>query len=373
MSDLKTGTRFDDPQFGINIIGFVGEGAYGRTFLGRAGDFFVILKVSKEKQSKESFIAEGKNILENGSNASLNVLAIGGYTEGYDLLADEPPFLILDYVPGISLHSFLDAVSDGGEKPNEFSNLIKYKIIFGIAHGLNLLHQKGVSHRDIKPGNIFLDQDFNPHIGDFGDLSNRIFTEHVHGTDNFLPPEAYQPDGDPIPCDPPYDVFEFGGTLFQIITYEWPFRNMEDESILETYTAKGIRDNRIEEKDIAINENDKLLYEIVKMCWEQDPNERPTMDDISHWIYEEAQDKLGDDFDEFNEYACSLSGERVIFGTVENVHKAIANGFAEIDESLRKVADLEGIPIGNFNECVQGFTEYRNRPPTKSKRVKKSI
>ena len=370
MSDTKTGTRFDDPQYGIDIIGLVGEGANGKTFLGRAGDTFVILKVSKERQSKESFIAEGKSINEYGSNASLNVLVIGGETEGYDLLADEPPFLILDYLPGITLHDFLEVIRGNDEKPNEFSDLMKYKIIFGIAQGLNLLHQKGVSHRDVKPGNIFLDQDFNPHIGDFGDLSPKVFTDNKHGTENFLPPEAYQPDGDPIPCDPPYDVFEFGGTLFQILTYEWPFNDKDDESILETYTAQGKRDERVESGEITLNEKDEPLYQIVKMCWEQDPSARPTMDDISHWIYEAAPGILGKDFDEFNDYACSLGGKRVVFGTIENVHKAIANGFAEVDKTLRKVADLEGIPIGNFNECVQGFTEYRNRPPTKSKRVK---
>ena len=368
MSVIKTGTRFDDPSFGLQVIGFVGGGTNGNAFLCKSNDSFVILKVSTGNQTKDDFIKEGENIREYGSNVSLNALVIGGKDEDFDLMANEKPFLILDYVPGISLHNFLEIVKGTDDKPNEINDLLKYKIIFGIAQGLNLLHQNGVQHRDIKPGNIFLDQDFNPHIGDFGDITPKTDTDHLHGTQGFLPPEAYQPDSSKIPCGPPYDVYEFGCTLFQIITYEWPFSDKDNENVLMDFTAKGIRDNRIEEKGISINEKDKPLYEIVKMCWNQDPAERPTMDDIARWIYDAAPDILGDDFDEFNQYACSIGSEKSITGTSENVHKAIANGFAEVDDNLRKVAELEKIEIGNIIEKVQGFSEYRNRPPTKSKR-----
>ena len=372
MSNIKTGTRFDDPSNGLQVIGFVGAGASGKAFLCKSEDNFYILKLFigiDEQSGKDKFIQEGENTRKLGINTSPYVIAIGGKDDGYDLLANEPPFLILDYVPGITLHDFLELVRGDGEKPKEIDDLVKYKIIFGIAQSLNLIHRKGGVHRDIKPANIFLDQDFNPHIGDFGEATEKKYTINLHGTINFIPPEACQPEGHKIPCSPPYDVYEFGSTLFQIITYEWPFNNMEDSDILETLTSKGERDNRVESGEISLNEKDKPLYEIVKMCWNQDPNERPTMDDISHWIYDAAPGILGDDFDKFNEYACSIGDDICLVGTTENVHKAIANGFAESNEQLRKVAEQDGIPIGNLIDGVHGVSEYRNRPPTKSKRI----
>ena len=66
-------------------------------------------------------------------------------------------------------------------------------------------------------------------------------------------------------CGPPY-VYEFGSTLFQIITYEWPFNDKDDNTNFKELTGKGIRDSRIESCEIIRNENDKPLYEIVRRC-----------------------------------------------------------------------------------------------------------
>jgi len=357
---VKTGTRYDSPETGMQLICQAGEGTFGATYLLRNSEEYFILKVQKAS-NLETFIEEGEAIRKYGSNASLHVLEIGG--KDVDLIANEKPYILMDYIPGISLHELLEEIRENG---TDFKMLTKYKIIFGIARGLALLHQNNVTHRDIKPGNIFIDQDFHPHIGDFGDVSSHSVTENVHGTVNFLPPEAKQPQGTPIPCNPPYDVFEFGGTLFQILTYEWPFNDINDSPILDEYTSKGKRDDRVERGELTILDEDKPLYEIVKMCWEQNPEDRPTMDDIVAWIYDGASKKLGEDFPEFERYALSISEEKEIFGTYENVRKAIENGFATYNGALATVANLDGTGSGSFRESVNSVTENRNRPPSKS-------
>ena len=366
----KTGTRFDNPEFGINVIGLIGSGGFGNSFLCKNGDNYCVLKVARYNESRirDKFNNEGRNIEQYGSNASINIFVVGGVTEGYDLLPDEPPFLIMDYVPGISLHDLLEVLRGNPEHSNNFKRLYKYKIIFGIAHGLSLLHKAGVAHLDIKPGNIFIDQDFNPHIGDFGDLSPLTETSVRYGTDSFLPPEAYQEDG-MIPCGPAIDVYGFGCTLFQIITYEWPFNDKDVRNVLIEFTARGIRDDRVERGEIGILEEDQPLYEIVKMCWNQDPEERPTMDDISHWIYDAAPDMLGEDFEEFNEYACSIGIKTNFTGTAENINKAIANGFAEFSSQLREIAESEGVVKGEFENTIRRISDGRIRPPTITKRA----
>ena len=54
----------------------------------------------------------------------------------------------------------------------------KMKIIVGAAEGINFMHTRGpkaLVHRDIKPGNILLDEDFTPKIADFDLLRYTLF------------------------------------------------------------------------------------------------------------------------------------------------------------------------------------------------------
>lgn len=63
----------------------------------------------------------------------------------------------------------------------------RVEIIRGIAIGVEWLHGKGVTHRDLKPGNILLDDTWKPKIADFGNAKPLI----VDPTDLTLVQTAY--------------------------------------------------------------------------------------------------------------------------------------------------------------------------------------
>lgn len=88
-----------------------------------------------------------------------------------------------------------------------------------LADALTYVHRHGVVHRDIKPGNVLLDDDGRPHLSDFGiavlaDATNITATGMVIGTASYLSPEQVR--GQQV--GPASDVYALGLVLLECIT-----------------------------------------------------------------------------------------------------------------------------------------------------------
>src|SRR5204863_433320 len=88
-----------------------------------------------------------------------------------------------------------------------------------VAEGLGYAHERGIVHRDIKPGNIMLQPRGQPKIMDFGLARMRVAdhktsTGMVLGTPKYMSPE--QVAGQPV--DQRSDIFSLGIVLFEMLT-----------------------------------------------------------------------------------------------------------------------------------------------------------
>ena len=315
------------------IISQIGEGGNGCAYLLQNGKRFYVLKQIKNC-GENGKIKEAKYMEKYKSGTSVKVYDYKGGLKEYE----GKKCILMDYVPGTSLHNFLEIYRNAGVN---LPRLNKYIIIYGIAKAIYNLHTfYNVRHRDIKPENIFIDQDLHPHLGDFGDISTHTHTFNDHGTNEFIPPEAFKDDNSSIKCRAPFDVWCFGSTLFQILTLEFPFSNIEEADRYK-YIQEQKKDRRVENGELKIKKSDRELYEVVKFCWEDDPEDRPEMSDVMWIVDKDAQEKLPDE--EYREY-CKYK-ERIdkmepdICGTEENFLKAISMGFANMNPELRMYAE----------------------------------
>ena len=101
------------------------------------------------------------------------------------------------------------------------------ELIAKVARTVHYGHEHGILHRDIKPGNILLDANGEPHLTDFG-LARLLETESsvtqtldVLGTPSYMAPE--QAVGNNAAISSVTDVYGLGAVLYQLLTGQPPF------------------------------------------------------------------------------------------------------------------------------------------------------
>ncbi len=207
-----------------DIVSELGRGGMGVVYKGYETSLnrYVAIKVLADSLAHDASVKE-RFLREARSMASLNDPHI---IQIYFIGDDEgQTFFVMEFVDGESLGSVLKRESK--LKPEQAA-----KIIYQTAMGLSTAHDRGVIHRDIKPGNLMLTARGSVKIADFGialttqDFSKKLTsTGEFVGTPGYLSPEVCL--GKPV--DQRSDIFSLGIVLFECLAGRMPFT---DESPL---------------------------------------------------------------------------------------------------------------------------------------------
>ena len=229
---------------------------------------------------------------------------------------------------------------------------IKEDIIWDIflqcLEGLTYLHNQGVIHRDIKPGNIFIDDNRNIQIGDFGisavmkESQAKNITDdpqiqkalilipgEIIGTNQYMPPEVENGEL----YDQRFDVYSLGICFYALCFYNVPYIN-------------GNNMNEMRNDNFYSYELKNIIFKMIQ----RDQNERPTSSDIYCMFKKEYIEKYVKNSGIYSSIQCLFSFRNLddFFSDNNSVSQAMENDYpknvfyilVEIMQSLKNKKNI---------------------------------
>uniref|UniRef100_A0A4W3ITS2 non-specific serine/threonine protein kinase n=1 Tax=Callorhinchus milii TaxID=7868 RepID=A0A4W3ITS2_CALMI len=190
----------------------------------------------------------------------------------------DPVGLVMEYMETGSLEKLLVAEVLPWE--------LRFRIIHETAVGMNFLHcmSPPLLHLDLKPANILLDAHHHVKISDFGlarwnGLANTqdISMDGFCGTIAYLPPERLRQKRN---SDIKHDVYSFSMVIWGTLTQKKPYAAETNILHIMVKVVSGLR------PELSIIPKSrppacKNLIKLMMRCWQEDPSNRPTFQDIT--------------------------------------------------------------------------------------------
>ena len=247
------------------ITDWIGQGGMGQVFkavhqvMGRECAVKVLPLTRATQEARESFNREIR------MQAALDCpYLVRAFDAGQD---GKVHFLVTEYVPGMDLRKL---VKSRGALPMQQAA----KIIMQAALGLDYAHEKGLVHRDVKPGNTLVLPSGDAKVSDVGlagfakDLINDPRAGKIVGTTDYLSPEQIRT---PLDIKPASDIYSLGCTLYYAVCGKVPFPGGDTSSKLRRHLEETPWHPRKFAPDITED-----FVDIIADMMEKDPSKRIT-------------------------------------------------------------------------------------------------
>jgi serine/threonine protein kinase len=161
--------------------------------------------------------------LEARAAASLDhpsIITIHDFWEG-----SRKAYIAMEYVDGLELKEVLNILGS-------VDGPCAARIGIELCHALSYAHERGIIHRDVKPGNVMLSTRGHVKLADFGIVlvtgsADLTTTGQVIGTPSYMSPEQIR--GETL--GPSSDIFSLGSVLYEMVTGVKPFQGPSDVAV----------------------------------------------------------------------------------------------------------------------------------------------
>ncbi|MFD9003221.1 bifunctional serine/threonine-protein kinase/ABC transporter substrate-binding protein [Streptomyces sp. NPDC059582] len=257
---------------GSRLLGRLGAGGMGVVYLARteAGDLAAVKVIQPEYADEAEFRARFRREATSAGQVDSPwvVRVLGADT------AAAAPWLATAFVPGPSL---AEAVAACGPLPDRAVRVLG-KVL---ARALTAVHEAGLVHRDVKPGNVLLALD-GPRLIDFGiarptaaDETELTSQDMVVGTPGYLAPEQARA----RQVGAASDVFSLGCVLAYAATGRPPFGTGAPDALLY---------RTVHDTPVLDGVADAELRALLERCLAKDPEQRPSAAEVDAALVEDA-------------------------------------------------------------------------------------
>ncbi|KAJ3049886.1 hypothetical protein HK097_009130, partial [Rhizophlyctis rosea] len=202
----------------------------------------------------------------------------GSYVHGSKLYI-VTPFLRAGSCLDIMKTAFPDGFDEGS-----IATILKQSL-----EGLSYLHKNGLIHRDVKAGNLLMDQDGTVQLADFGVSSSLMDTgerkglrKTFVGTPCWMAPEVMEQSG----YDYKADIWSFGITALELATGHAPFAKFPPLKVL-MLTLQN--EPPTLDRESTKHKYSRSFKEMIDLCLVKDPAKRPTAEKLlSHSFFKQS-------------------------------------------------------------------------------------
>ena len=250
-----------EPLRGYRLLEQVGEGAFGvvhRAIQPQVGREVAIKAVHPELANHPDFVRRFDHEAQIVARLEHpHVVPLYDYWR-------EPnaAYLVMRFLRGGSVEDLLEA---GPLEPTRVVSITEQ-----IASALGAAHRQGVVHRDVKPGNVLLDEEGNAYLTDFGVALDAGSPERstgtmMRGTPAYLSPEQIRLE----PTSPRSDVYALGIVVFEMLTGEHPFPDTSLTALLDHHVRDAVPSARSLRPQLP-----PAVDEVIGRATAKDPDDR---------------------------------------------------------------------------------------------------